>query len=153
MQNIIIILLSNKDREIHERLEILKDNNRRSRTIPPPLTPPSPPPTFPNLLFFSDSPTISDMSVREDNDDYDDDDDDNNNDKKMIFLPIQTNIRTSTDFGDVVAIKPQKIVFSDDLNRLFPKADEIFSEAKPKTNEILIPNYETMLSEIDKGDI
>ena len=33
-----------------------------------------------------------------------------------------------------VAIKPEKIIFSENLHRLFPKVEEIFNEPKMETN-------------------
>ena len=51
------------------------------------------------------------------------------------------------DFGQAVAIKP------DNLNYLFPKAEQVFNEPEPVKNEIPIPNYEGIIKEINKGEI
>ena len=92
------------------------------------------------------------MSVREDVDDDDGDDDDNNN----FFNPRQptkNNVASATNFGEAVAIKPEEIVISENLNHLFPKAKEIFNEPKVETNEIPLPNYETIMREFNEGEI
>ena len=59
----------------------------------------------------------------------------------------------AADSGKTVTIKPEKIVISDNLNHLFRKAEQTFNEPKPLENEIPIPNYESIIKEINKGEI
>ena len=93
------------------------------------------------------------MSVREDhNDDDDDDDDDDDN----FFNPRQVtnnNIASLTDFGEAVATNPEKVIFSYNLNCLFPKAEINFNELNTETNQIPIPNHESIMNELNRVKI
>ena len=44
------------------------------------------------------------------------------------------------------------VFFSENLNKLFPQADEIFNEKSKEVDEILIPNFEKLKGEFDKGE-
>ena len=74
-------------REILEKLRDNADNRARNIPLPPPLLSLSQPPYFPSHPFpqgpyFPDLPTMSYMSVREDNND-----DDNGYDNDSVFNP------------------------------------------------------------------
>ena len=52
-------------------------------------------------------------------------------------------------------IEPEKIVFSESLNRLFPKAEEIFSDEirdEKVKYEVPILNFENIINELNLGE-
>ena len=138
----------------------LKSGKERCRPrnifLPSPLSsPPSPPPPIPSRLpcgspppypYFRDLPP--DLNIDEKNNDDDNDDffDARPDNAGAVAAAV-------TDFGEAVATKPEKIVVSDNLNRLFLKTEQIFNEPEPVKNEISTSNYESKIKEINKGEI
>ena len=77
------------------------------------------------------------MSANNDDDDNDDDDFDN------------AKNYSSNNF--VEAVKPEKIIFFEDLNRLFPKIEEVFKEEEEGKikNKITFLNYDNIMKKIE----
>ena len=86
------------------------------------------------------------------NDDDDDDDDDDDNDYYYYYFDNAKNC-LSTNFVELEAVKREKIIFWEDLNRLFPKAKEIFKEEEKIKNKIPLLNYNNIMKELIRGQI
>ena len=84
------------------------------------------------------------MSVKDDNDDDDGYDFVDANDDDDY---------SSTNFDKLEAVKPKKIVFSEDLNKLFPKAEEVFNKEEKIKNEIALLNYNNIMKELNRSQI
>ena len=49
--------------------------------------------------------------------------------------------------------EPEEITFSEDLNRLFPEANEKIAEQEEKIDNLPLQNLLDIFSKIDKGEI
>ena len=143
-----------KSLQIAKRLERLKQYNRKNNgddfdddvnnnLLHPPLSPSLNLPTY-----HQASPSI---------------DKDNNNiennlnpTQKFFFGDTPQREKIATAVGEKTTAAVKKVKFSENLNKLFPKADEIFNDQKidvddddlPK-HEIMIPNIQTIFKELN----
>ena len=109
---------STKDVYIAERLAKLKDNNNNDDNFPLPLPPP-PPSTLPSLF--------SSRGRAKSNDDGSDDGRNltfllNQPQRERIAIAVGESVTTSKP----LQVKPRKVKFSENLNKVFPKVNDIF---------------------------
>ena len=121
--------ISGKDIELAERLAKLrgKNNNDNNNNFPPFLLPPPPPPT--------PLPSPHDGANGESDDDDDDDDDDNRNlpptQRFLLDQPQRTAVVVGTNNGVTsMLLQEKKVRFSENLNKVFPEANEIFESSQ-----------------------
>ena len=81
------------------------------------------------------------------------DDDDDDNDYYYYYYFDNAKNYLSTNFAELEAVKREKIIFWEDLNRLFPKTKEIFKEEEKIKNKIPLLNYNNIMKELIRGQI